>query len=383
MSGDPKAGKERILLISPGPKFNLEYSFFDRCSGLSKQYEGVILTSGPERKRCTFGDFEVICVGDAKGHSLFTFIWFIFKGLRLVLGGSFLRGERRFKLIGTYDPLKTGLVAFFLGLCSRIPYVVEVNGDYTSDALYVDIDSKLKRQARKWLLCKIEKLVLDHSSGVKLLYDSQIDYFLPLLNNAVITRFPDYVNTTNMENKGEEKQILFIGFPYYVKGVDILIKAFKSLSDQFPEWSLKILGYFPDMEELECAIDNHPQISYHPPVDPADIPEHIGRCGIFVLPSRTEAMGRVLIEAMASGKPRVGSNVGGIPTVITHNVDGFLFSPGDEADLASKLEILMADEAMRRRQGDAGLERYKIEFGNEQYFKRLSNFYQSVISCSS
>lgn len=377
-----EAKKPKLLLISPGPKFNLEYSFADRCAGLSENYTGVILTSGPEEDFRKFGNFDVFCIGDKNGHSLSLFFRFIFHGLKLLSSRNAKGLGPEFDLIATYDPLKTGLIACILSFFSKIPFAVEVNGDYTADVLYWHIKNPITRKLRKKLLYIVEKFVLNRASGIKLLYDDQIDAFLPLRKNSVVMRFPDYVNTTLMKNIEEEKVVLFVGFPLYVKGVDILIEAFKRLSPRFPHWKLKILGFFSDLKELEALIDGHPKIFHHPPVDPSEIPEHIGRCGIFVLPSRTEAMGRVLIEAMACGKPRVGSRVGGIPTVINDRVDGLLCNPGDRGDLQAKLTTLLTDGELRTRLGSAGHERYLREFGRDNYFLTLSEYYRTVISCS-
>ena len=127
-------------------------------------------------------------------------------------------------------------------------------------------------------------------------------------------------------------------------------------------------------------MDGHPQIFHQPPVLHSQIHLHIGACGIFVLPSRTEAMGRVLLESMAAGKPRIGADVDGIPTVIDNGRDGLLFAPGDAADLAAKLDLLMGDPELRRSLGRRGAERAREEFTADAYFTKLSQFYQKVLS---
>ena len=105
----------------------------------------------------------------------------------------------------------------------------------------------------------------------------------------------------------------------------------------------------------------------------------MGRCGIFVLPSRTEAMGRVLLEAMACAKPRIGSDIEGIPTVIEDGQDGLLFRAGDAEDLARKLDRLMGDANLRKSLGMAGRMRSITEFNANHYFRRLLDFYGRVL----
>jgi glycosyltransferase involved in cell wall biosynthesis len=188
------------------------------------------------------------------------------------------------------------------------------------------------------------------------------------------------VDLSPFRNLGEEKVVLFVGFPFKLKGVDLLIAAFKSLAPKYPDWKLKILGWYPDPAELNSHMGSHPQIFHHPPVDPGDMPKHLGSCGVLVLPSRTEGLSRVLLEAMASGKPRLGSRLEGIPFLIADGEDGLLFEPGNSVDLADKLDRLLGDAALRARLGQAGAERARREFGDANSFARLMDFYAEVIA---
>lgn len=90
-------------------------------------------------------------------------------------------------------------------------------------------------------------------------------------------------------------------------------------------------------------------------------------------------MGRVLIEAMACAKPRIGAAVGGIPGVISHGDDGLLVSPENVSELADALRLLMSDPGLRRRLGQNGLRRVQSEFSAPAYFGRLREFYEAVL----
>jgi glycosyltransferase involved in cell wall biosynthesis len=130
---------------------------------------------------------------------------------------------------------------------------------------------------------------------------------------------------------------------------------------------------------LNDSIDGHPRIYHHKPVPYEEMPEHIGSCGMFVLPSRSEAMGRVLIEAMAAGKPRIGSNIEGIPSVINDGIDGLLFQTENVDALAEKMDVLMSNPELRQKLGKAGELRAKQEFTKSKYFNNLINFYNEVL----
>lgn len=102
-------------------------------------------------------------------------------------------------------------------------------------------------------------------------------------------------------------------------------------------------------------------------------------CGdIFVMPSESETLGLVVLEAMSSGVPVVAARAGGIPDIIPEEQDGktsFLFTPGDLDDCVSKIERLLSSEEFRAAMGKAArqeMEKYDWKAAtrkirNEQY----------------
>jgi glycosyltransferase involved in cell wall biosynthesis len=366
--------------LFPGPKYDLVHQFRARLGGLSAHFSGLVLTATPEPVRMRLGAFRLIATPFADENRFLSML----STARYFATAIAIAWECRWKnvpvdLVVTYDPLKTGFLGWIVAKITRSKFATEVNGDYMSWANYADVRIPVFRWLKRQLYILTETFVLKRADGIKLLYPSQIDYLRPILSPKVIHTFPDYVNLALFQNLGEEKVILFAGFPFFVKGVDILITAFKRLAAKYPDWTLKVLGWFPDPTELHACINGHPQIFHHEPVYHRDMPRHIGRCAILALPSRTEAMGRVLLEAMAAGKPRVGANVGGIPTVIEHGVDGFLFPPEDVDQLVGFLDRLMGDPALRHSLGRAGQARVAREFSLDRYFRNTTDFYNEIL----
>ncbi len=70
---------------------------------------------------------------------------------------------------------------------------------------------------------------------------------------------------------------------------------------------------------------------------------------VFAFPSDTETLGFVAMESMASGVPAVGARAGGVPDVIEHDVNGLLFTPGDERELTEALRRLLFEPELRER----------------------------------
>jgi glycosyltransferase involved in cell wall biosynthesis len=149
--------------------------------------------------------------------------------------------------------------------------------------------------------------------------------------------------------------VLYVGHLLPHKGLDILLDAFARVSADRPV-QLAMIGP-GDPEELA---DHRKRVSDSERVFwPGEMPQHelvawYQAADVFVLPSRREAFGLVLVEAMASGTPVIGSRVGGIPEVIGEN--GLMFDSENSRELAERLRDLLGDEANRLRLATAALE---------------------------
>lgn len=372
-----KGSRKRLFLLFPGPRYDVTHQFGVRLRELSKHFSGLVLTATPKPATMRLGAFILTATTFSSASRALSTARYFATAIAIAL--KCRRKGHQMDLVVTYDPLKTGVLGLLVAKILRSKFVTEVNGDYTSRANYVEVKNPPLRWLKRKLYIALEKFVLKRAGGIKLLYPEQINYFRPVLGPKIVHTFPDYVNLAPFKNLGEEKIVLFAGFPLFVKGVDILIKAFKQIAPKYPDWKLKILGWFPNLTELNACIAGHPQVFHHKPVHHRDMPTHIGRCAIFVLPSRTEAMGRVLLEAMAAGKPRVGSNVGGIPTVINHGDDGFLFESEDVGQLANLLDQLMGDVILRQRLGQKAAQRAQEEFSFDRYIARTVDLYKRVL----
>lgn len=368
--------KKNILYISPGPTYRPHSDLYQsQFKELSKNFKGYIFTTSSVNETFSIGDFTYRSMkfNNSKVWIIKFLFFCIWNALKLLVSGE------KIDLVITYDPLNTGLIGLVVSYILRAKFAPEVNGVYTSEAEWLDVPNTVGTRLKKVIYSWFIHFVLKYADGIKLLFSGQIDPFKKIIQGKVVDNFHCFVPIDNFKNICENKEILFVGFPFKRKGVDLLIKAFKEIAPKYPEWKLKILGWFPNLEELNRALNGHPQIYHHKPVPHQEMPEHIGSCAILVLPSRSEAMGRVLVEAMAAGKPRIGSNVDGIPTVINDGVDGLLFEPENVDDLAEKLDILMSNPDLRYRLGKAGEIRARKEFTKEEYIKNLTNFYNKVL----
>jgi len=363
----------RLFMLFRGPKWDLEDYFSGRLNLFSRDFCGDVLTTGSRRGVRHYGRFSVQCL-DHHSRPLLGMLW------HTLLYAFRQRWRReRVDLVVASDPIMMGLLGVLASRLLGARLIVEMNGDYSDLVLYTDPENGKVDHRRRWLFLTVINFVLARSDGIKTLYGEQLaPYGGALRNRPRVAAFHNYVNLAGFRNTGEEKVILLAGFPFLVKGVDILIRAFKEVSAQHPEWRLVILGWYPDAALPERHIAGHPRIELRKPVHHRDMPAVVGRAGICLLASRSEGMGRFLLEAMHAGKPRIGARVGGIPTLIEHEVDGLLFEPDDVAGLARCLDRLMGDAALRRRLGKAAQARAP-RFDAESYYARLRAFYFDVL----
>lgn len=373
-----KEDKLNIVFLAPGPVYKPTSSAYkNRFSLLSERMSGYILTTSNVRTDVKLGDFRFSAVQRRTGKlpSNLALLW------HCVSFALTARREKKVDCIVAYDPLKTGLIGTVMKMLTGWPLVVEVNGVYTSEAVWQDEPQGLITSLKKKMVPAVMAYVFRRADGIKLQFSDQIEPFHHIIKGKVVRNFPNLTPISRFANLGESKEILLVGFPFKLKGVDLLIAAFKKIAPQFPDWTLKILGWYPDLKELKAAIAGHPQIVHHPPVDYKDMPSHIGRAGVIAQPSRTDALPRVLVEAAAAGKARIGSRVDGIPEVIEDGVDGLLVESENVEGLADALYRLLADSELRHKLGEAAARKAETNFSPAEYLENTYSFYSQVV-CS-
>jgi len=145
--------------------------------------------------------------------------------------------------------------------------------------------------------------------------------------------------------------ILFVGYLDAFKGIFELIDAFYEVNKNKDNIKLMVIGEGPKENELKkkvSKLDLEKSVIFTGNINPNDMPPYYQNADIFVLPSYTEGLPLVLIEAMACGLPVVVSNVGGIPEIIEDCKNGFLIPPKNVKELSEKLGIIIKDNDLKR-----------------------------------
>jgi glycosyltransferase involved in cell wall biosynthesis len=346
----------RFLYLEPGSAPPDRDRRKNKFSYLSRYFRGDLIAPIWEKKNeHAFKTIKEInnAIGNFRYHVTFDmaiprFIKTIWEVIFYLLRGLYIYYfGQRYDFIISYGILKTGLAGCFLKLLTKTKLIVEVSGNPTKQFLYDNEKPLIFERFYSAMSKSAMKLVINSADHVKLLYPGQID----TTKSKKVTQysiFHDFVPVgfirDRYRNRESEQYILFLGYPWFLKGVDVLIKAFKVITGEFPGYRLRIFGYCPENRAFfqKIAAGNN-KIELNAPVLYEEALELMSRCSLFVLPSRTEAMGRVLLEAMACRKPIIASNVDGIPYYIDDGVNGLLFESENVRDLADKMRMLLTD----------------------------------------
>jgi glycosyltransferase involved in cell wall biosynthesis len=185
----------------------------------------------------------------------------------------------------------------------------------------------------------------------------------------------------NFEEKYKVKDdiILFLGRIRKQKGIFLLLDAFANIKKDIPTAKLVYIGT-DDKEsdglkftpKLKQAIKDKNIADVHilGPIFGKPKNDAIAACSILTLPSSLEAFGQVFVQAMAQGKPVVGTNTGGVPYVVDHKKEGFLMKPWDNKMLELYLLNLLKNEKLRKAMGSYG----KKKAPQYSYSKLASKF---------
>lgn len=109
-----------------------------------------------------------------------------------------------------------------------------------------------------------------------------------------------------------------------------------------------------------------------------DLQSVLHEIDIFMLPSFTEGLPNVILEAFAVQKPVVATRVGGTPEVVQDGVSGFLTRPEEHALMTQHLHVLVKDVALRQKMGEAGFKYVREEFGFEKQTELYEHLYQNI-----
>jgi len=188
------------------------------------------------------------------------------------------------------------------------------------------------------------------------------------------------INKLGIINK---KVILFVGRLDQRKGVIFLVKAIKELKNDIKEdFKCIIVGNGPIKNHILKYIKNNNLDSYFSFVNKVNyknLRKIFFLCDVLVLPSLYEGLGLVLLEAMASKKPVIGTNSGGIPEIIKHGYNGFLTPLRSIKHISKAIKKILSNNELAKKMGEHGYTMIKRDFTWEKAVKKTLKIYKRLI----
>ncbi len=263
-----------------------------------------------------------------------------------------LRMVRKYKidLIHAHYVMPPGLIAVICSIFSGTKTAITIHG---SDIFVL---------ARKPILKSVIRFILKRSDYVFVVSDSLKENVLKLgiegleeklsvtYNSVDMERFrPDQASTFKEEvNINPQKPVvLFVGNLVWQKGVEYLIRAKEFMNT---DAEIVIVGGGPLLEEFKGIVEFEKMEGITFTGSRNDIENIMPAADVVVVPSVSESFGIVILEAMASGKPVVATNVGGIPEVVNKET-GILVNPEDPVGLAEAVDKILQDNEIKEKMG--------------------------------
>jgi glycosyltransferase involved in cell wall biosynthesis len=180
----------------------------------------------------------------------------------------------------------------------------------------------------------------------------------------------------------ERPSALFVGVLERYKGVDVLADAWRLAAPRVRQATLHVVGK-GTLGSVPAALvaDLPEQTRWTDALATPEIARALDESSVLVLPSRSEGLGRVIVEAFCRGRGVVASSVGGIRDLVTDGREGLLVAPGDAAALAEALVRVLSDRELTERVGAEARTTVEPWLATpEEYAKRLRDLVEEVVA---
>ncbi|MGH9079131.1 MAG: glycosyltransferase family 4 protein [Acidimicrobiales bacterium] len=280
-----------------------------------------------------------------------------------------------------------GAYASLLSRLTGVPLVVTLQGETVMD----DADIfETSRSLRASLRHALRHAVAVTACSSFTLQDAERRFGLPEGRGRVI---PNGVDLAGEIPRSSPRPAGFPDGPYILglgrvvakKGFDLLLEAFASIAAERPGVDLVIAGTGDELDHLRrraAELGVAVRVRFVGPLDRDDVARAMAGAEVFVMPSRLEPFGIVILEAWRAGTAVVATTRGGPPGLVHDGQDGVLVDPFDRGELAGALQRLLGDERLRRSVAEAGRVRV-ASFAWPAIADRYREVYSSVIGAAS
>lgn len=281
-----------------------------------------------------------------------------------------------------------GLCGLALRLPLRCPVVVRLHGPHFSTGIdlqdpvcdAMELDAVLRASAVS-------------SPSKDVLARARAHWRIPLANAVVIPNPTPRIDSSDCWAGDSQGPILFVGRFDYLKGVDLIVRAFREIAPRYPGRELWIAGpeghlseggrtfrtiaEFLDHEMPDLAL--RARIKYLGSRTANELLADRRGCSCVVVASRAETFCLAASEAMMAGCPLISSDATALPELVEHERTGLLFRSGDASSLAHALVLLLENPPFARRLGGEAREAALARFSPQIVADQTIEFYQQLI----
>jgi glycosyltransferase involved in cell wall biosynthesis len=178
--------------------------------------------------------------------------------------------------------------------------------------------------------------------------------------------------------------VAFAGVLAPIKGIHVLLDALALVNRRRAPTTLSIMGprlnraYAAALRRQTEQLALDPVVRFLGPLPVPTLVHHLASARLLVLPSLSEGLPRVLLEAMAAGRPVVASRVGGIPEIVRDGVTGFLVPPGDDGALADRILWLVEHPQEASAMGVRGRAFARDFFSADRYAEGYADLFAAA-----
>lgn len=265
-------------------------------------------------------------------------------------------------------------------LLTQLPALLSAKVFRKKVVMSVHVGNQLEKYASdrffKWWFRRADIVLLLAKRWEKLFKESYADVKVPadVLYNACEMR--PFIPMSE-----KQKLILFAGTLDKNKALDLLLKAWASIKDKYPEWRIAVLGsgdrpYFEAMsQELGCS----DTVSFKGYVVGEEKERNFHDASILCLCSYMEGFPMTVLEAWSHGIAVITTPVGGLPDVIEDGGNCMIFPTGDYAKLAEQLEKLIINDELRMKVGEQGYLCAESNFSMMTINNKIDSIYSNLI----